>query len=213
MNRRMQLTALIGQEKRTANLFVVLLLTVILITDLVIARFSMSRIGLELLIPYVFLYILIPVAIYFSNNHNPRYIKYIYFFTYLIVCFANEIFVFWGSSDYNGGNIAELFFMLFSPIFINKRYYYIVSSGILIKYCLIGLLLQTSSVLQPIALTLVLALLAYIILNRFVGYLKAINTTYLKQFEGVVKGIVSTLELKDPYTRGHSERVAEYAVI
>jgi len=60
---------------------------------------------------------------------------------------------------------------------------------------------------------LVFGLVALIILNRFLGYIAAMNESYLKQFEGVVKGIVSTLELKDPYTRGHSERVAEYSVI
>ena len=31
--------------------------------------------------------------------------------------------------------------------------------------------------------------------------------------EGIVKGVIATLELKDPYTRGHSERVASYAFI
>jgi HD-GYP domain-containing protein (c-di-GMP phosphodiesterase class II) len=30
--------------------------------------------------------------------------------------------------------------------------------------------------------------------------------------EGIVKGIVATLELKDPYTRGHSERVAHFSL-
>src|SRR5690606_16638473 len=31
--------------------------------------------------------------------------------------------------------------------------------------------------------------------------------------EGIVKSIITTLELKDPYTRGHSERVAQYSIM
>jgi len=205
--------ALIGQEKRAAKLFVILLLSVIFIIDVVIKNISDDGLGYTLLLPYIFLFMLIPIAIVYSKRENPRYVKYMYFFTYIIICFISEVVVFWGSLDYRSGNIAEAFFILFSPIFINKRYYQIVTAGFFIKYLLVGLLLQTTVVLLPMALTLVFALVAFIILHRFIGYIDAMNNSYFKQFGGVVKSIVSTLELKDPYTRGHSERVAEYAVI
>ncbi len=214
MNRRMQLKALIGQEKRAANLFVTILLSIIFLTDWVVIRFFGDGLGIVMLLPYLFLFLLIPIAVNQTKKQNPRLIKYTFFLTYLIVSFVTELVVFWGSTDYSGaGNVAELFFILFSPIFINKRYYQIVTLGILMKYFLVGMLLKTTVVLLPIALMLVFTLVAFIILNRFVGYIDAMNDTYLEQFEGVVKGIVSTLELKDPYTRGHSERVAEYSVI
>lgn len=213
MNRRMLMRALIEQERRAASLFVFLLLTVIFAIDFFIAKYSSDGYGYGLLTPYTVLYLLIPFGVYFSKKQDPRYIKYIYFFAYLFVCFIMEIAEFRGSSEYSGGNIAEVYFILFSPLFINKRYYFIVTASVSMKYLLIGLLLQTSSVALPIALTSVFSLVAFIILSRFIGYIKATNASYFKQFEGVVKGIVSTLELKDPYTRGHSERVAEYAVI
>lgn len=206
--------ALIEQEKRAANLFVILLLSVIFLTDVLISTLFLDGLGFKLLIPYIFLFLLLPFTVFFSRKENPRYIKYIFFLTYLITCLVNEIVIFWESTEYNGaGNVAEVFFILFSPIFINKRFYRIVTVGIIAKYLFIGLILQTKVILLPIALTVVLALVAFIILNRFTGYIYALNNSYFKQFGGVVKSIVSTLELKDPYTRGHSERVAEYAVI
>lgn len=213
MNRRMQLKALIGQEKRAANLFVILLLSVIFVTDVLFVTFVPNGFGLWILIPYIFLYLLIPLVFVMNKKENPRYIKYIFFAVFILVCFINEIILFWDSSDYQGGSVVEMFFILFSPIFINKRYYWTVTLGVIVKYVLAGLILQSMIVLWSMVITLVLALVAYIILNRFIGYINAMNSSYLKQFEGVVKGIVSTLELKDPYTRGHSERVAEYAVI
>src|SRR5690606_2043343 len=52
----------------------------------------------------------------------------------------------------------------------------------------------------------------FIILLRFISYVKTLKSSYDKQLEGIVKGVIATLELKDPYTRGHSERVAAYAL-
>jgi putative nucleotidyltransferase with HDIG domain len=213
MNKIMLLNTLIGQEKRAAKLFLSLLLSFIFITDVIFKSFFLKGSGIELLLPYIFLFILIPLAIVFSRKQNPRCIKYVFFSAYMIVCLPNEIIFFWGSTEYTGGNIAEVFFILFSPIFVNKRYYQIVTVGIIMKYILVFLLLQNIVVLFPMALMLVFSLIAFIILNRFIGYIDAMNSSYFRQFEGVVKGIVSTLELKDPYTRGHSERVAEYSRI
>ncbi|GAE94983.1 HAMP domain/GAF domain/HD domain protein [Gracilibacillus boraciitolerans JCM 21714] len=50
-------------------------------------------------------------------------------------------------------------------------------------------------------------------LSRFLGYVSAFKSSYDNQMEGLVKGVIATLELKDPYTRGHSERVAGYAML
>ena len=55
--------------------------------------------------------------------------------------------------------------------------------------------------------------MSFFLLVRFQGYVRAISTSYDNQLEGIVKGVIATLELKDPYTRGHSERVASYALI
>ncbi|MEX1029595.1 MAG: HD-GYP domain-containing protein [Paenibacillaceae bacterium] len=209
----MQMKALIGQEKRAANLFVILLLSVIFVSDVLFVTFVPNEVGFWLLTPYIFLYLLIPIVFIMNKRQSPRYIKYIFFFIFIVVCLINEIVLFWESPNYQGGSVVEMFFILFSPIFINKRYYWTVTLGVISKYVIVGLLLQTMTAIWAMLTMLVLALVAFIILNRFIGYIEAMNNSYLKQFEGVVKGIVSTLELKDPYTRGHSERVAEYAVI
>jgi len=55
--------------------------------------------------------------------------------------------------------------------------------------------------------------MAFFLLVRFQGYVRAISTSYDNQLQGIVKGVIATLELKDPYTRGHSERVASYALL
>lgn len=66
---------------------------------------------------------------------------------------------------------------------------------------------------MPIILMIILSGMSFFLLVRFQGYVRAVSTSYDKQLEGIVKGVIATLELKDPYTRGHSERVAKYALV
>lgn len=73
--------------------------------------------------------------------------------------------------------------------------------------------MKDSIVSIPSILVFILGIISFIILHRFLSYVEAVKTGYNQQLDGIVKGIITTLELKDPYTRGHSERVAEYAQI
>jgi putative nucleotidyltransferase with HDIG domain len=64
---------------------------------------------------------------------------------------------------------------------------------------------------MPIILIAILSVMSFFLLARFQGYVRSLSNSYDNQLEGIVKGVIATLELKDPYTRGHSERVAKYA--
>ena len=62
MINRIPLHTLIGQEKRAVKLFLTLLLSVIFITDVIIIFFG-DKSSFTWLIPYIFLYLLIPISI------------------------------------------------------------------------------------------------------------------------------------------------------
>ncbi|WP_415803713.1 HD-GYP domain-containing protein, partial [Marinicrinis lubricantis] len=113
----------------------------------------------------------------------------------------------------NRGGIIELFFILFSPIFVNRRFYWFACSACLAKYLYMGMIFQTTEVLIPLGIIIVLTVISYILLMRFITYVDAIGSSYSSQLEAVVKGAVASLELKDRYTKGHSDRVAAYSVI
>ncbi|MDS9471863.1 HD-GYP domain-containing protein [Sporosarcina pasteurii] len=156
---------------------------------------------------------LIPVTIYFFKKGNPEKVKYIIVITFLVTNLVTDIYYYFGSTDsYTSGNLVEIVLILFSPIFINKRFFHLVTWGLILKYILVGLFIQDPVILFPVILNIVLAILAYILLQRILIYVKALKNSYDEQLEGIVKGVIATLELKDPYTRGHSERVAEYAM-
>jgi hypothetical protein len=157
---------------------------------------------------------LLPLAIYWIRGKNPFPIKYVYLAVFLSATMINELMIYWGTADeYQSGNIGDVLLLIFTPIFLNRRFFFIVLAGIVLKYAILGTLLHKGLVIIPISLAVVIGSVAYILLNRFLDYVRAVRDSYSSQMEEIVKGIVATLELKDPYTRGHSERVAHFSLL
>jgi putative nucleotidyltransferase with HDIG domain len=176
-------------------------------------NFSMRRSTFSFFL-YAVIFLLVPVIYYSFKVNKYQKIKYILFYVYTIGNIISEFLYYTGNNEpYASGNILEIVMILFAPIFVNVRFFYTVSLGTLLKYIIVGLLLLEPIVVLPMILVLVVSVVGSIILYRFLAYVKAVGNSYDKQLEGIVKGIVTTLELKDNYTRGHSERVAEYALI
>lgn len=221
MHNNSKAVTLINEEKRTVQWFLYLFYIISIGYDIfyyyILPKYIFQRnIGHNDTLGYwiyVLMFLLLPVALYLIRNGKQDRVKYFYFLVYSLIIIINDLLTYLGSSsDYESGNVIEIFFLLFSPIFVNRRYYWLVTIGTLVKYLIIGLILSTTNVLAPIVLVTVFAIVAYIFLNRFTGYLRAIEDSFDKQLQGIVKGVIATLELKDPYTRGHSERVAYYAL-
>ncbi|MFV8829602.1 HD domain-containing phosphohydrolase [Alkalihalobacterium sp. APHAB7] len=207
----------LNEEQQTIKWFLLLFYIILFSYDIIYYFFMRAEPGLPSEgLGYWFHIIMIgllPIAIYQLKKNKPETIKYVYFFTFSILTIFNDIIIYWDNpNSYSSGNIVELMIILFSPIFVNKLYFILVSLGTIVRLSIVGLVIQDLAVMQPMLIVVVLALIAFILLNRFISYLSALKNSYDKQLEGIVKGIISTLELKDPYTRGHSERVADYAM-
>lgn len=164
-------------------------------------------------IKHLIIICLIPVTIYFFKKGNPGKVKYIVVITYLTTNLVTDTYYYFVKVEfYSSGNLVELVILFFSPIFINKRFFHLVTWGLILKYLLVGLFIQDPVILFPVIILVILASISYILLHRILNYVKVLKTSYDEQLAGIVKGVIATLELKDPYTRGHSERVAEYAM-
>ncbi|MDR7002425.1 HD-GYP domain-containing protein [Neobacillus niacini] len=162
---------------------------------------------------YVIMFGLIPFAVFLYKKEKYNMIKYVYFICYTTLMCLNEIISYYGKPElYKSGNAVEIFWLLLSPIFVSSSFLKVVTIGLLMKYIAVGLIIQTPNVLISILLLAILSVFSFILLNRFQSYVKAIKTSYDHQLIGTVKAVIATLELKDPYTRGHSERVASYAL-
>jgi HD-GYP domain-containing protein (c-di-GMP phosphodiesterase class II) len=222
MQRQRVDTVLRSEEQRTLTWFITLFYFISITYDIFYyyirpKYLTVGSIGFPNLFNYwiyFIMFMLIPIALFLNKNKKEYLIKYIFSGTYLLLTFVNDFTTFFGTNkEFASGNVAEMFFILFAPIFVNNRFFWFVSLGTLIKYVLLAIVLNSSDAITPVIIVIVLSLISYILLNRFKGYVAAVKNSYDHQIIGIVKGVIATLELKDPYTRGHSERVAGYAQV
>lgn len=221
MQKILRSSNILYEEKRAIKwfliLFYIVLLSYDLFYDLIIQKYIMhtkaDMPSIEEYFIYIFMFSLILFAFY-ANKHNKHFlIKYIYFISYTVLSIINESISYFGKPEqYSSGNAVEIFWLILSPIFVSSPFYWTVSIGLLVKYVIVGAVIHTPNVYFPILMISIFSIFSFILLNRFQSYVKAISTSYNQQLVGIVKGVIATLELKDPYTRGHSERVAEYAL-
>ncbi|GAE95370.1 two-component sensor histidine kinase [Gracilibacillus boraciitolerans JCM 21714] len=135
------------------------------------------------IIPYLIHVGLLFVALYCFKKDKPHLIKYIYFIVYILVVLINDVMIYLSSNDinynYQSGNIIEVLLVLFSPIFVNKTYFWIVSLGMVFKYTFIGSVTgKMEIVMTPILLVIIMAMVAYLLLTRVISYITAIKKAY-----------------------------------
>jgi signal transduction histidine kinase len=124
---------------------------------------------------------ILPIALYFIKNGNPYIVKYIFLFSYTAIETINSLIIYFGSDKpYASGNIVELLFVFFSPIFVNKKYFWTASFCMIGKYVIIGGILQESNVLLPILTLFILSVIAYILLTRFTSYIHSLTSVHLE---------------------------------
>jgi putative nucleotidyltransferase with HDIG domain len=209
-----------NEESRTVKWFLVLFYIIYIAFDLGYTIISKFVPKLEIDSPdtlgnliYLVMFLLIPLSFYLYKRQKYHQIKYIYFISYTFITFLNDIVSFLGKPElYKSGNAVEIFWLLLCPIFVSIPFFRVVTIGLLLKYIAVGLIIQTPFALISILLLAILSVFSFILLNRFLSYVNVIKSSYDQQIIGIVKGVIATLELKDPYTRGHSERVANYAI-
>ncbi|MFX3624453.1 MAG: ATP-binding protein [Ectobacillus sp.] len=156
---------------------------------------------------YIFLLLLLPLAIYFLKKGRPYIVKYIYFISYVCIDIINNFMIYWGTAkQFSSGNIVEMFIILFSPIFVNKRYFLLVSIGLITKYILFGISFKSTLVIVPTVLLFVFSIVSFLLLNRFRSYMSAITKMFeeTKQTEKLaIIGQMATAighEIRNPLT-------------
>lgn len=124
---------------------------------------------------------LLPIALYLIKKGNPYIVKYIYLFSYSAIETMNSLVIYIGSDKpYGSGNIVELLFVFFSPIFVNKKYFWTASICMIGKYVIIGGILQESTVVPPIVVFFIISVIAFSLLTRFTSYVSSLTSVHLE---------------------------------
>ncbi|PGT97220.1 ATP-binding protein [Bacillus cereus] len=125
---------------------------------------------------YVLMVILFCTGIYFMKWKNPFVVKYMILIGYNLLDFIHNIMIYYGSdAEFDGGNIVEGFFIFFAPIFVSKRYFWLVAGILVGKYALIGIIIQSALVLIPMVLCSVFAIICWIIFLRLQSYVRTLE--------------------------------------
>jgi signal transduction histidine kinase len=179
---------LIFEEKKAIKLFIwlfyILFLSYDLFNYLIIPLLSKGKdVGITHGGLGVWLYIImlgvLPVSIYFLKKGYVYNVKYLYIIYFLAIDIIDNLLRYlWNTEPFGSGNIVEVLFILFTPIFVNKRYFWTVSLGLIGKYLLLGLILRDFNVIFPIMIYVVLSLIAYILIVRFFSYINSLTSVY-----------------------------------
>lgn len=179
---------LIFEEKKAIKLFLWLFYTCFITYDILWyfilpkyteyggSKFYNNGLGLWL---YIIIVCLLPVSIYFVKKDNPYFVKYFILLSFIVIDVIDNLLKYYGTTlNFKSGNIVELLFIFFSPIFVNKKYFWTVSLGIVGKYIFIGIILQDTNVLPPTVVIVILSAIASILLIRFYSYINSLNSVH-----------------------------------
>jgi signal transduction histidine kinase len=128
---------------------------------------------------YIIIFGLIPLTRYLYKKGFPYIVKYLFVFTFFFLDIVNSLMMYIGTDKtFAAGHIVEVLIVLFTPIFVNKRYFWTVSIAVIVKYIFVGIVLWESLVLAPMGIFIILSALAYAILNRFSSYINSITLAH-----------------------------------
>ncbi|MEH7122613.1 ATP-binding protein [Bacillus sp. JJ1773] len=128
---------------------------------------------------YVIFISLIPVSYLLMKRNRLHIIKYLYILVYFGITALSDIIMFLGETgEYRSGNAAELILLLFSPIFINQRFYWTVVGVSLCRYLIVGIYIKSAAVVIPMAIISILSVIAYIFMRRFSSYIFALTSIH-----------------------------------
>jgi signal transduction histidine kinase len=154
---------------------------------------------------HILLFLLLPLAGFLVKRGEPEKVKYVYFLAFVLIDSINNFMIYWGTDhEFKSGHVLEIYFILFSPIFVNKRFFWTMTLGFFIKYSFFGLVFQSPKVLVPMGLIIFIAVISWILLTRFQSYINAITAIHndMRQKEKLaVIGQMATAiahEIKNP---------------
>lgn len=179
---------LIGEEKKAIKLFLWLFYIFFYTYDIFwyyilpkyfhYGRFKYPNEGLGFWY-YILIFCLLPASVFLIKKGNPYIVKYLIIIGFIVLDTIDKLIEFNGSThNYAAGNIVELLIIFFTPIFVNKRYFWIVSIGLIGKYAFTGFVIHDTVVLTPIVVMLILLAIAFIILIRFSSYVNSLKSVY-----------------------------------
>jgi signal transduction histidine kinase len=123
----------------------------------------------------------LPLLIYLLKQGNAYHVKYYIFIGYNVLDLINGLIMYselmkaGEDVEFNSGNAVELLFVLFSALFLNKKYFWFANLGVTLKYVIYGVYLNEPFLILGIVILTVLSSVSYLFLYRFQSYIRTLE--------------------------------------
>ncbi|WP_377867043.1 ATP-binding protein [Bacillus sp. R86525] len=209
--------SLIYEEREALKVFILLFYIIFFLYDVIYhfaypvmnineARVGWPEGGMGIGV-YILVISLFPISIYLQKQGYVYFVKYLFLIGYMLIDLINNLMIYLHSDRvFENGNMVEIFLILFAPIFVNGKYFYIVSCSVIGKYVFFTLILQDIKVVIPLVLCVFFFIISHSLLKRFQSYVRTVfeMMSNMKETENLaVIGTMSTTiahEIRNPLT-------------
>ncbi|ARJ20173.1 two-component sensor histidine kinase [Bacillus mycoides] len=156
---------------------------------------------------YIFVISLFPISIYLQKRGYVYSVKYLFLFGYMFINLINNLMIYLRTDRaFEHGSMVEMLLILFAPVFVNRKYFYLVSFSVIGKYVFFTLILQDLKIVIPLVLCIFYFIISHSLLKRFQSYVRTVveMMNNMKETENLaVIGTMSTTiahEIRNPLT-------------
>ncbi|WP_168898175.1 HD-GYP domain-containing protein [Bacillus sp. ISTL8] len=174
--------------------------------------FSLQKFLFEL----VFLFIFVSFILYnksLQKVNKQMFTKYIFLGVSLSYLLTYD-FIFTRNPDTSlHMPYLECFLIISSPLFLSIHYLLWVAICMIGRFLIAIYYFHINYPIELVLLFMTIIITSFLLFLSLKFLVQKIKTSYEKQMKETALSIMRIMELKDPYTKGHSERVANYATI
>ncbi|MBE7120243.1 ATP-binding protein [Bacillus cereus] len=156
---------------------------------------------------YIFVIALFPISIYLQKRGYVYSVKYLFLLGYMFINLINNLMIYLRTDRaFEHGSMVEMLLILFAPVFVNRKYFYLVSFSVIGKYVFFTLILKDLKVVIPLVLCIFYFIISHSLLKRFQSYVRTVveMMNNMKETENLaVIGTMSTTiahEIRNPLT-------------
>ncbi|MES5891952.1 MULTISPECIES: ATP-binding protein [Bacillus cereus group] len=197
------------EEKKNAKIFLWILHVILIGYEVAYAIILEDKMPLEnwykIIWKIIYIMTILGISVYLFERGKAHLVKYTYLFAYMIAEIFNiGWYAFHNKIAFDEGNIIEFIFIFFVPIFLSKRYLFMLTPFLIGKYMIYLFVFGELNLFTPLVMNMLLLFVSYIILNRFLQYLSAVKKSIAEASQSQKLAVIGKMaatvghEIKNP---------------
>ncbi|MFD6506973.1 ATP-binding protein [Bacillus sp. NPDC060175] len=197
------------EEKKNAKIFLWILHVILIGYEVAYAIILEDKMPLEnwykVIWKITYIMTILGISVYLFERGKAHLVKYTYLFAYIIAEIFNiGWYAFHNKIAFDEGNIIEFIFIFFVPIFLSKRYLFMLTPVLIGKYMIYLFVFGELNLFTPLVMNMLLLFVSYIILNRFLQYLSAVRKSITEASQSQKLAVIGKMaatvghEIKNP---------------